>query len=69
MSKFNKLSRAEIRNVLGGKAATCTWTWSGGAGCASGTTVQSCSGSATTCQTGADNNCNNNDCCKNVDCR
>lgn len=62
-----------MKNVLGGNmplpGATCKWTWAGGPNCASGTTTQSCPGSAESCQTGADNNCNNNDCCKDVDCR
>lgn len=71
MSKFLKLSRGEMKNVLGGKAAgvTCTWTWAAGSDCASGTTTTSCAGSAADCQTGADNNCSNNDCCEDVDCR
>ncbi|MBK0378898.1 hypothetical protein [Mucilaginibacter segetis] len=69
-----KLSRAEMKNVMGGLrpgdgGVTCTWTWAGGSECASGTTVQSCSDTVENCQTGADNNCDNNDCCTDVDCR
>ncbi|MGZ3872116.1 MAG: hypothetical protein ACXVJD_04325, partial [Mucilaginibacter sp.] len=65
------LTREQMKNVIGGYMPVCTWTWSGGSGCASGTTTASCSISndPDVCQQGADNNCGSNDCCSDVDCR
>lgn len=71
MSKFLKLSRFEMKNVLGGKAAPviCTWAWDSSSGCANVPSTTSCGGSVTDCQTAADTYCSDNDCCTDVDCR
>lgn len=57
------LTKDQLMLINGGvQEQTCTFYWSGAPGCASGTsTVQGT-------QAGADNNCDNNDCCDNVDC-
>jgi hypothetical protein len=56
------LTKEQMQQISGG---TCTWYWHSGPGCAgqyASTTVQA------GCQTGADSNCNTNNCCDNVDC-
>lgn len=66
MSNFSKLSRAEMKNVLGGKVQSCTITYAGG-----GHGTFTCSGSAATpdnCQAAADSWCQGNNSCSDIDC-
>lgn len=54
------LSKDQMKLISGG---SCTWYWSSAEGCAGGTAITGGT------QQGADNNCDHNDCCDNVDCR
>ena len=56
------LTKDEMKQINGGKLATCTWYWNADSGCGGGTTV------TTGTQEEADTYCENNDCCDNVDC-
>jgi hypothetical protein len=61
-----KLTRAEMKNVLGGMAqVTCSWSWASGY---TGDKTTSCTGTADGCQAAADNWCWSHDSCTNVDC-
>ncbi len=67
MKNFNQLSRAEMKNVMGGVAqVSCKVSYAGG-----GTGTFTCSGSAATpdnCQAAADSWCASNNSCSDVDC-
>jgi hypothetical protein len=53
------LTKDQMKLISGG---SCTWYWSSAPDCVGGTSTSGGS------QQGADNNCNSNDCCDNVDC-
>lgn len=65
MSEFNKLSRAEMKSVLGGYAQTftCTYTING---TTQTSTITAANGNAAQCI--ADSACWSMDECTNVDC-
>jgi len=57
------LTKDQMKQINGGKLQQCTFYWSSAPGCTGGTsTVEGT-------QEGADNNCDSNDCCDNVDCQ
>lgn len=65
---MKKLTRDEMKNVVGGLAApngTCTYTLTPGSHAVGG----SCSGTADQCQVAADSWCWSHDECLDVDCR
>lgn len=65
-----KLSRVEMKNVLGGvlqDSIDCQVT--NNKDCGGGYSYFSCSGTASECQAYADKSCAGNDCCDDVDCR
>ena len=64
---MKKLERNEMKNVMGGRyaTATCTYTMEAGSSASGG----SCSGTASQCQDLADRWCWAHDSCLNVDCR
>ena len=64
MREFVKLSRNEMKNVLGGlKQVSCSYSGSGGNG------SYPCSGSVDDCQAVADTLCGGSDGCDDIDCR
>ena len=71
MSKFNKLSRTEMKNVLGGYVAPpIDCKWSSNSSCGGGSSIKPCSsGTAQECQDAADYLCSRSNCCDDVDCR
>jgi hypothetical protein len=58
------LTKDQMKMISGG---SCTWYWSSAPGCAGAVGVHTSITSGT--QSGADNNCDTNDCCNNVDCQ
>lgn len=62
---MKKLTRNEMKNVIGGLVAQCTYTMAPGYSAQGG----SCSGSASQCQGLADQWCWAHDECLDVDCR